>query len=70
MTGTEFIARVRQIGKARGVEVRFDPRHGKGSHGRPYYGARRTTVQDRKKDLNPGTLTTMLRDLGLKRSDL
>lgn len=40
MNGANFIKRVRELGKQRGVEVRFVKMHGKGSHGRLYYGER------------------------------
>jgi mRNA interferase HicA len=46
--------RIRMLGKARNVVVRFDARHGKGSHGRLYYGHRFTTVKDRKQEIGPG----------------
>ena len=49
MTGHEFEARVRKLGRMRGVVVSFDSGHGTGSHGRLYYGSRFTTLKDRKK---------------------
>jgi mRNA interferase HicA len=70
MTGADFIRRVRKIARARGVEVRFESRHGKGSHGRLYYGERFTTVKDRKKEIGPGLLRKMLTDLSLSPGDL
>ena len=70
MTGEEFIARVRQIGRERGVTVRFDSRKGKGSHGRLYFGPCLTTVKDRRKEIGPGLLASMLRQLGLTRDDM
>lgn len=70
MTGAEFIRRVQRLGKRRGVDVRFEPRHGKGSHGRLWFGERFTTIQDRKKELRSGTLSAMLRQLGLRLNDL
>ena len=48
MTGAEFIRRIPALGRSTGTPVRFDKRHGKGSHGTLYYGARKTTVKDRK----------------------
>jgi hypothetical protein len=39
--------------------------HRKGSHGTPYYGERRTTVQDRKRELSTGIFHAMLRQLGI-----
>jgi mRNA interferase HicA len=49
MTGHEFERRIRKVGRKRGVSVSFDSSHGKGSHGRLYYGNRFTTLKDRRK---------------------
>ena len=65
MNGAQFIRKVRRIGRRNGVEVRFDSRHGKGSHGRLYYGERFTTLKDRKKEIGPGLYRKMRRDLGI-----
>ncbi len=70
MTGEEFIARVTRIGEERGVTVYFDSRKGKGSHGRLYFGQRLTTVKDRRKEIGPGLLASMLRQLGLSRDEI
>jgi mRNA interferase HicA len=63
MTGAAFIRRIRKIARERGVQIRFDSRHGKGSHGRLYYG-------NRKKEIGPGLLRKMLTDLDLKSDDI
>ena len=70
MNGEEFIRRVKTAGKTHDVPVHFETHHGKGSHGRLYYGKRFTTVKDRKKELGKGLLAAMLRQLGLTREDL
>jgi predicted RNA binding protein YcfA (HicA-like mRNA interferase family) len=70
MTGADFIRRIRKIARARRIEVRFESRRGKGSHGRLYLADRFTTVKDRKKEVGPGLLRKMLTDLGLDPSDL
>jgi mRNA interferase HicA len=70
MTGSEFERKIRKLGRRRGVRVSFDSSHGKGSHGRLYYGDRFTTLKDRKKEIGPGLLKAMLDQLGLTRSDL
>jgi mRNA interferase HicA len=70
MTGADFIRRIRKIARNRGVAIRFDSRHGKGSHGRLYYGNRFTTVKNRKKEIGPGLLRKMLADLGLNMDDI
>ena len=70
MTGEELIRRVRKLGRARGVAVRFESRQGKGSHGRLYYGGRFAAVKDRRKEIGKGLLARMLSQLGLSREDL
>jgi mRNA interferase HicA len=70
MTGNEFERKVKKIGRNRGILVSFDAGHGKGSHGRLYYGARFTTLKDRRKEIGPGLLNAMLAQLGLTRADL
>jgi mRNA interferase HicA len=50
--------------------VRFDPSPGKGSHGALYYGGRRTTLKDLRKEISPGLLRDMLVQLGLTGRDL
>jgi predicted RNA binding protein YcfA (HicA-like mRNA interferase family) len=70
MTGADFIRRIRKIANRRSVTVHFDARHGKGSHGRLYYGDRFTTVKNRKQEIGPGLLRKMLTDLGLSSADI
>lgn len=70
MTGRQFINRVHEIGRERSVPVRVDSKRGKGSHVTLYYGTRKTIVKDRRKELVPGLLSAMIRQLGLSRSDL
>ena len=50
--------------------VAFDAAHGKGSHGRLYFGERFTTLKDRSKEIGPGLLKAMLEQLGLTRDDI
>ena len=70
MTGAEFVRRVRKLGRRNRIDVRFDSRQGKGSHGRLYYGCRFTTVKDRKKEISPGLLGDMLGQLGLSEQEM
>ena len=70
VTGRQFIGRVREIGRARGMDVRIDTMRGKGSHVLLLYGDNhRTIVKDRRKELGAGLLSAMIRQLGLQRSD-
>lgn len=70
MDGREFLKRLRRLGKANGVAVRFDGKPGKGSHGRVYYGTAFTTIKDLKKEIGSGLLGKMLSDLQLSKDDL
>ena len=70
MTGNELERKIRRLGRKRGVVVSFNRGHGKGSHGRLYYGNRFTTLKDRKKEIGPGQLNAMLDQLGLTKADL
>jgi len=70
MNGGEFIRRVRKLGKTTGTPVRFESRHGKGSHGRLYCGSNFTTVKDRKKEIRVGLLRAMLVQLRLTIDDI
>ncbi len=70
MTGDEFVRRIRRLGRERGIVVRLESRKGKGSHGRPHYGDRFTTVKDRRQEIGQGLLAAMIRQLGLSREDI
>ena len=70
MTGAEFLRRLRRLGRGRGMAVRIDPEHGKGSHGRIYYGSRSTTIPDLKRELGPGLLRALCRELEVDLHDL
>jgi len=59
-----------EIGPQAGCAVSFDRSHGKGSHGRLYYGDGFTTLKDRKKEIGPGLLKAMLDQLGLTKENL
>ncbi len=70
MTGAEFIRRIRKLARERNVEFHFNPLHGKGSHGRIYFGNRATTIKDRKKEIGVALLHRMLKQLGLTKRDI
>ncbi len=63
MTSREFIGRARQYARRTGKSFRFDPSHGKGSHGRVYVGARFATIK--RGELSKGLLAAMLRQLDI-----
>lgn|GEM_PF-171499 len=70
VNGHEFERLLRKLGRRNGVVVSFDSGHGKGSHGRLYYGGRFTTLKDRRKEIGPGLLKAMLDQLGVSKQDL
>lgn len=70
MTGREFIKRVAEVGRKRGVAVRVDAKRGKGSHAMLYYGDRKAIIPDRQKQIGPGLLAALRRQLGFDRADL
>ncbi len=69
MRGNEFIRRVRQIAKERGLTCHVDEKRGKGSHVILYYGSRFTVVRNPKDELKTGSLHGMLKQLGLTLDD-
>jgi mRNA interferase HicA len=68
--GAEFIRLVERVGRQRGLAVRYVARRGKGSHGTLFFGDRFTIVRDPKDELKTGALHGMLRQLGLKLTDI
>ena len=70
MTGQELLRRLRRLARRRGVELRYEPRPGKGSHGLLIFGGRRTTLKDPRQELPKGTLRGILRQLGIRPEDL
>ncbi len=63
MNGREFVRRARRYARRNGLEWRFDPARGKGSHGRFYLGTRETTVQHG--EISRPMLFEMLRQPGI-----
>ena len=70
MTGAEFFRRLKKRGRKIGVEVRYEPRPGKGSHGRIYYGNKWTMIPALQRELRTGTLHNICKELGISLRDL
>jgi mRNA interferase HicA len=68
--GSEFLRKVRALARQNKLKCRWVPERGSGSHGTLYVGARFTVVKDLKKELGPGLLSDMLRQLGISKEDL
>ncbi|BBK32616.1 hypothetical protein EDC65_5124 [Stella humosa] len=65
MNGAELLRKLAILGKQDGVALQIDEAHGKGSHAMLLFGTRRTVLKDRRKEIAPGLLRKMLRDLGV-----
>ena len=70
VTGSEFIRKLKALGKARRVAVVLDASRGKGSHQTLYFGSAFTIVRNPKDELKTGTFHAMCRQLGIKPGDL
>jgi mRNA interferase HicA len=65
MNCAEFIKNIKGAAKVRGLSCILDASHGKGSHATLYFGEHFTIVKDRKKEIGPGLLASMLADFDL-----
>lgn len=66
MKGKEFIKRIRELAKEKGLHFEVDEKRGKGSHITLYYGDAKTVVRNPKDELKTGTLEAMKKQLGVK----
>ncbi len=67
--GNEFVRRIQDLGKERGVQVRWMAHRGKGSHGLLYYGSNMTTVRNLKDEVDKRAYHKMLKQLCLSDRD-
>ncbi len=70
LRGSELVRRLQKLARKREVTLAVEPERGKGSHQTIYYGESRSIIPDLKKELKPGTLAGILKNLGLRPSDL
>lgn len=70
MNGQQLLRRLRRIARQRGLHLRLVRERGKGSHATLYFGDRFTIMKDLRKEIGPGLLAKMLRDLGLHSKDI
>jgi mRNA interferase HicA len=68
--GSEFLRKVKIVAKRQRLSFHWVPERGSGSHGTLYVGTRYTVVKDLKKELGPGLLADMLKQLGIRKEDL
>ena len=58
LKGSEFVRKIKRLGKRQGVTVRLSAKRGKGSHATLHYGEARTVIQDPKRESYPPGLFT------------
>jgi mRNA interferase HicA len=68
--GGEFLRKTKVIAKQRSLAFRWRPERGAGSHGTVYLGDRFAVVKDLKKELGPGLLSDICKQLGIRKEDL
>jgi len=68
--GSEFLRRAKAVAQRRNLTFEWLPERGVGSHGTLYLGKRLTVVKDLKKEIGPGLLAAMCRQLGIRKEDL
>jgi mRNA interferase HicA len=68
--GSEFLNRAKKLADRKGLHYEFLASKGKGSHGKLYLGSASTTVKDRRKELGPGLLRAMCKQLGIDPDEL
>jgi len=69
LKAAEFIRRARRYSRRSGLEFQYDPRKGKGSHGRIIVGDRLTAIKSGNKNIGIGLLRKMLKDLNINPKD-
>jgi mRNA interferase HicA len=68
--GSEFLRRAKVLADRRKLRYVWFAERGVGSHGTLYFGERFTVVKDLKKELGPGLLSAMCKQLGIRKEDL
>lgn len=70
MKGSEFLRKIKKLGKEKRIEVALIQRRGKGSHSTLLFGQRFTIIRNLKDELKTGTYNAMLKQLGINEDEL
>jgi len=68
--GAEFLRKVKAFTKRKKLAYRWVPERGSGSHGTLYVGDGFTVLKDLKKEIGPGLLSDMCKQLGIRKEEL
>lgn len=70
MNGNELLRKIRKLAKRKNQYLKLFKAHGKGSHSTLKYGDQKTIIKDLKKEIGPGLLSKMLKQLGIDKDEL
>lgn len=70
MKGSEFLKKIKKLGKNRGIKVELVQQRGKGSHSTLFFGQNFTIIRNLKDELKTGTYNAMLKQLNIDKDDL
>jgi mRNA interferase HicA len=70
MKGSEFLRKLKNLGKEKGIKVKLIEERGKGSHCTIEFGNRFTIIRNLKDELKTGTFNAMLKQLGISKNEL
>lgn len=70
MKGSEFLRKIKKLGKEKGFKVILIQERGKGSHCTLEYGNCFTIIRNLKDELKTGTFNAMLKQLGIDKNEL
>ena len=68
--GQRISRKVKTVARRKKLTYRWVPERGSGSRGTVYVGSKFTVVKDLKKELGPGLLSDMLKQIGIRKEDL
>lgn len=70
MKGSEFLRKLKKLGKKKSIKVLLIEERGKGSHCTIEFGDRFTIIRNLKDELKTGTYNAMLKQLGISKEEL
>ena len=70
MKGSEFLRKLKKLGKEKGIKVKLIEERGKGSHCTIEYGDCFNIIRNLKDELKSGTYNAMLKQLGISKNEL
>jgi len=70
LNGNELLKKIKKLAKEKNKHFEIFKAHGKGSHRTLKYGEKKTTIKDLKKEIGPGLLSKMLKQLNIDKGEL